>query len=66
MVVATIEPDKLLIKKEKEGKKPLFLQTIGEEYIDSEPKIPSARSKKVGKADSRILTPRNRNSSSIL
>ncbi len=63
MVVATIEPDKLLIKKEKEGKKPLFLQTIGEEYIDPDPKIPSASGKKNGKAESRILTPRH---SSIL
>jgi hypothetical protein len=32
VAVATIEPDKMLKIKEKEGKKPLFLQTIGEEY----------------------------------
>ena len=34
VAVATIEPDKMLKIKEKEGIKPIFLQSIGEEYVN--------------------------------
>jgi len=34
IAVAIIEPDKMLKIKEKEGVKPLFLQSIGEEYVN--------------------------------
>ena len=34
MTVAIIEPNKMLKIKEKEDKKPLFLQSIGEEYVN--------------------------------
>ena len=43
MTVATIEPDKMLKIKEKEGQKPLFLQSIGEEYVNPKASLKSAR-----------------------